>query len=114
MLFRSLLGLLNQGYQSTFFGRNLLQENSLPARVVVGNYQHLGLFDGKDLAILSPRKGMRRHDQALQESRESSATATDPLILRGITYYQTASYGFKHQLLGWKPSQDPSAVSTQQ
>jgi phosphoglycerol transferase MdoB-like AlkP superfamily enzyme len=110
----TLLGLLNQGYQSTFFGRNLLQENSLPARVVVGNYQHLGLFDGKDLAILSPRKGMRRHDQALQESRESSATATDPLILRGITYYQTASYGFKHQLLGWKPSQDPSAVSTQQ
>lgn len=110
----TLLGLLNQGYQSTFFGRNLLQENSLPARVVVGNYQHLGLFDGKDLAILSPRKGMRRHDQALQESRESSATVTDPLILRGITYYQTASYGFKHQLLGWKPSQDPSMVSTQQ
>jgi hypothetical protein len=26
----------------------------------------------------------------------------DPLILRAITYYQAASYGFKQQLLGWK------------
>ena len=98
----TLLGLLNMDYQSTFFGRNLLQDNPLPPRVVVGNYQHLGLFDGKDLAILSPRQGLRRHDDALTESRESKAEASDPLITRAITYYQTASYGFKQQLLGWK------------
>ena len=98
----TLLGLLNLDYESTFFGRNLLQDNPLPPRVVVGNYQHLGLFDGKDLAILSPRQGLRRHDQALTESRESHAMASDPLIQRGITYYQAASYGFKQQLLGWK------------
>ena len=98
----TLMGLLNLDYVSTFFGRNLLQDNPLPPRVVVGNYQHLGLFDGKDLAILSPRQGLRRHDEALTESRESRATATDPLITRAITYYQTASYGYKHQLLDWK------------
>jgi phosphoglycerol transferase MdoB-like AlkP superfamily enzyme len=98
----TLLGLLNLDYQSTFFGRNLLQDNPLPPRVLVGNYQNLGLFDGKDLAILSPRQGLRRHDDALTESRESKADASDPLITRAITYYQTASYGFKQQLLGWK------------
>ncbi|MEB0045061.1 MULTISPECIES: LTA synthase family protein [unclassified Pseudomonas] len=98
----TLLGLLNMDYQSTFFGRNLLQDNPLPPRVVVGNYQHLGLFDGKDLAILSPRQGLRRHDDALTESRESKADASDSLITRAITYYQAASYGFKQQLLGWK------------
>jgi phosphoglycerol transferase MdoB-like AlkP superfamily enzyme len=98
----TLLGLLNLDYQSTFFGRNLLQDNPLPPRVVVGNYQHLGLFDGKNLAILSPRQGLRRHDDALTESRESRATNSDPLITRAITYYQTASYGFKQQLLGWR------------
>lgn len=59
----TLLGLLNLSYESTFFGRNLLVDNALPPRVVVGNYQHLGLFDGKDLAILSPRQGLRRHDR---------------------------------------------------
>ncbi|MEJ6820132.1 LTA synthase family protein [Pseudomonas sp. LF-5] len=108
----TLLGLLNMDYQSTFFGRNLLQENPLPPRVVVGNYQHLGLFDGKDLAILSPRQGLRRHDDALTESRESRAISDDPLISRAISYYQTASYGFKHQLLGWKaPKEGAPQVS---
>jgi phosphoglycerol transferase MdoB-like AlkP superfamily enzyme len=108
----TLLGLLNLDYQSTFFGRNLLQDNPLPPRVVVGNYQHLGLFDGKNLAILSPRQGLRRHDDALTESRESQATASDPLIVRAITYYQTASYGFKQQLLGWKtPMEGTDQVS---
>ena len=99
----TLLGLLNLDYQSTFFGRNLLQENPLPPRVVVGNYQHLGLFDGKDLAILSPRQGLRRHDEALTTSIESKVQATDPLIERAITYYQAASYGYTQQLLGWRP-----------
>ncbi len=108
----TLLGLLNMDYQSTFFGRNLLQDNPLPPRVVVGNYQHLGLFDGKDLAILSPRQGLRRHDDALSESRESRATSDDPLISRAITYYQSASYGYKQQLLGWKaPKEGAPQVS---
>jgi len=101
----TLLGLLNLDYQSTFFGRNLLQDNPLPPRVVVGNYQHLGLFDGQDLAILSPRQGLRRHDDALSTSIESRVPATDPLIERAIAYYQGASHGFKQQLLGWKPVQ---------
>lgn len=108
----TLLGLLNMDYQSTFFGRDLLQDNPLPPRVVVGNYQHLGLFDGKDLAILSPRQGLRRHDDALTDSRESRADSADPLINRAITYYQTASYGFKQQLLGWKaPKEGVEQVS---
>jgi membrane-anchored protein YejM (alkaline phosphatase superfamily) len=99
----TLLGLLNQSYQSTFFGRNLLQDNSLPPRVVVGNYQHLGLFDGTNLAILSPQKLLRRHDQALAESRESKVNDTDPLVIRAISYYQGASYDYKQHLLNWMP-----------
>ncbi|WP_130907809.1 MULTISPECIES: LTA synthase family protein [unclassified Pseudomonas] len=107
----TLLGLLNLDYLSTFFGRNLLQDNPLPPRVLVGNYQHLGLFDGQDLAILSPRQGLRRHDAALTESHESQAIVSDPLISRAITYYQTASYGFKQQLLSWRASQGAEQVS---
>jgi phosphoglycerol transferase MdoB-like AlkP superfamily enzyme len=99
----TLLGLLNQSYQSTFYGRNLLQENNLPPRVLVGNYQHLGLFDGKDLAILSPQKLLRRHDDALGESHESLVTSSDPLVARAIAYYQGASYDFKQHLLNWMP-----------
>src|SRR5476651_2700397 len=109
----TLLGLLNLNYESTFFGRDLLQDNPLPPRVVVGNYQHLGLFDGKDLAILSPRQGLRRHDEALGESQELRVGSDDPLIQRAITYYQGASYGFKQQLLSWKaPKEVIPQVST--
>jgi phosphoglycerol transferase MdoB-like AlkP superfamily enzyme len=109
----TLLGLLNRDYESTFFGRNLLQDNPLPPRVVVGNYQHLGFFDGNDLAILSPRHGLRRHDDALNESRESHTTNSDPLIMRAISYYQTASYGFKQQLLGWRAPMEGTAQVSQ-
>lgn len=102
----TLLGLLNLNYESTFFGRNLLQPSTLPPRVLVGNYQHLGLFDGKDLAILSPRAMLRRHDDALGASHEVAAQLDDPLVARAIAYYQTASYGFTHRLLNWPASEN--------
>ena len=106
----TLLGLLNLSYESTFFGRNLLQDNPLPPRVVVGNYQHLGLFDGTNLAILSPRQGLRRHEQALGASQESRSNSDDPLIQRAITYYQAASYDFKQHLLSWKLHKNAAAL----
>jgi len=101
----TLLGLLNLNYESTFFGRDLLQPSTLPPRVLVGNYQHLGLFDGKDLAILSPRATLRRHDDALGASHEVTVQLDDPLVARAITYYQAASYGFTHRLLNWPGSE---------
>lgn len=106
----TLLGLLNLDYVSTFFGRNLLRTDVQPGRALIGNYQHLGLFDGKDLAILSPRRGVRRHDDALHASNESSTTSNDPLVRRDIAYYQGASYDYGHALLGW---QRPSSPATQ-
>ncbi|SPO67727.1 LTA synthase family protein [Pseudomonas sp. JV241A] len=100
----TLLGLLNMSYTSTFFGRDLMLEDRLPPRVLIGNYQHLGLFNGQDLAILSPRDGLRRHQQALGESQEVNSSTGDTLIQRAIAYYQVASYGFTHHLLDWLPA----------
>lgn len=97
----TVLGLLNASYTSTFFGRDMLKQLDLPPRVLLGNYQHLGLFDGQDLAILSPRNGLRRHNQALGASQEVAASVEDPLIARAIAYYQSASHDFKQQLLDW-------------
>ena len=97
----TLLGLLNLDYTSTFFGRDVLREDAARGRVLIGNYQHLGLFDGQNLAILSPKKGMRRHDDALGLSDELTVSINDPLIQRDIAYYQSASYMFQHGLLRW-------------
>jgi phosphoglycerol transferase MdoB-like AlkP superfamily enzyme len=106
----TLLGLLNFDYTSTFFGRDLLKQDDLPPRVLIGNYQHLGLFDGSDLAILSPRGGMRVHADALGKSRETTVASDNPLIRRAIAYYQSAAYGFSQGLLAWKPEEQGVAA----
>lgn len=100
----TLLGLLNFDYSSTFFGRNVLRTDAAPGRALLGNYQHLGLFDGSSLAILSPMRGMRRHADALGLSQESSAGLDDALVRRDIAYYQGASHAFQNALLAWKPA----------
>jgi phosphoglycerol transferase MdoB-like AlkP superfamily enzyme len=98
----TLLGLLNLDYTSTFFGRDILREDPAKGRALIGNYQHLGLFDGRDLAILSPKKGIRRHDDALGLSDNLDGNINDPLIRRDIAYYQGASHMFRSGLLGWR------------
>jgi len=107
----TVLGLLNLDYTSTFFGRDLLKEDALPPRVLIGNYQHLGLFDGKNLAILSPRGGMRVHEDALGNSHETTVGNDNPLVRRAIAYYQSAAYGFSKGLLAWKPEESGVVVS---
>ncbi|WP_462379345.1 LTA synthase family protein [Pseudomonas sp. Marseille-QA0892] len=105
----TLLGLLNMDYVSTFFGRNLLMDHPKPGRALIGNYQHLGLFDGKDLAILSPRKQIRTHSDAQTFSREQNSTTHDPLVKRDIAYYQGASHDYTAGLLAWHgPQPEPA------
>ncbi|WP_373388559.1 LTA synthase family protein [Pseudomonas alcaligenes] len=98
----TLLGLLNIDYVSTFYGRNVLADETRPGRALLGNYQHLGLFDGRDLAILSPRQGMRKHSDALGLSREQEVDKQDQLLSRNIAYYQGASHAFAKHLIAWR------------
>lgn len=107
----TLLGLLNMDYESTFFGRDVLDDVITPGRVLIGNYQHLGLYDGQDLVILSPQKIIRRHQDALGDSREVMADISDADVQRAIAYYQYASYGFTHGLLAWRPQQGMPMLS---
>lgn len=100
----TLLGLLNFDYTSTFFGRNVLRSGAVPGRALIGNYQHLGLFDGLNLAILSPRRSMRRHEDALGSVREIVADPGDLLLRRNIAYYHVASHALQKGLLAWLPS----------
>lgn len=87
----TLLGLLHMDYVSTFYGRDVLRDE--PGRsALIGNYPLLGLFDGKDLAILSPRKKIRlRENAAADEEHERPATPEDPLVRRAIAYYEGAA-----------------------
>ena len=108
----TLLGLLNFTYTSTFFGHDMLREDAGSGRALIANYQHLGLFDGSSLAILSPRQTMRRHAEALVSSREVASDKLDPLQRRNIAYYQGASHSFRQGLLAWRPDSGPKALLT--
>jgi len=108
----TLLGLLGFSYTSTFFGHDVLRDAADPGRALVANYQHLGLFDGNSLAILSPRRAMRRHDDALGASRETASDKQDALLQRNIAYYQGASHDFQNGLLAWRPDTGQNALLT--
>jgi len=95
----TLLGLLNIDYISTFFGFDLLSPNPKPGRALLANYQHLGLFDGKNLAITSPNKKLRLHLDARQSSKEKRTTVKNTLAAKNIAYYQGASYALRKKLL---------------
>ncbi|HGM5554783.1 TPA: hypothetical protein ACKP2V_005106 [Pseudomonas putida] len=67
-----------------------------------------------EVFTIDSQPGLRRHDDALTESRESRVSSDDPLVDRAISYYQTASYDFKQLLLSWKPAKDSTVQVSQQ
>jgi phosphoglycerol transferase MdoB-like AlkP superfamily enzyme len=92
----TLLGLLNWTYRSRFYGRDVLAlSEGTPVRVMLGNYQKLGVFQGDKLAVLKPvrESSAFSYDRATHEMR---AVPIDPeLEADAIAYYQTASWLFK-------------------
>lgn len=95
----TLLGLLGFDYTSTFYGRDMLRDGDWQGRALIGNYQHLGLYDGERLAILSPRRQMRSVDA---DAAERAVGSDDPLVRRAIAYYQGADHAFRHRLFAWQ------------
>ena len=71
-------------------------------RALIGNYQKLGLFRDNILTILSPDKSiqsykvtdLRRTSINYQQQKTAPKDAKDT-----ITYYQSASYLYKHKKL---------------
>lgn len=94
----TLLALLGFGYESHFFGRDILAPG-FPPRALVGNYQTLGLLTAEDdLVLLSPvRRLQRQQGEALRP-----LTPASPLAQEAMAYYQGADYLIRHQLNRWR------------
>lgn len=90
----TLLGLLNWSYASRFYGWDV-RKATAPGRVLIGNYQRLGLFRDNQLTVLKPV----RH--SAQFAYDPATFVLTPQVtdqdFRGdaIAYYQTASYLYK-------------------
>ncbi len=95
----TLLGLLRWTYPSRFYGRDVLAlAPDVTPRVLLGNYQKLGLFQGTTLGVLKPvrQSAAFSYESVRHEMRPLPPDAE--LIDDAIAYYQTASWLFKHGL----------------
>ncbi len=97
----TLLGILGQSYEAKFYGDDILKTDH-QERAFIGNYQKLGLFRNNTLTVLSPDKTVQSYKVKKQtlysvdyaEEKPSEADVNDT-----VTYYQSASYLYKHNLL---------------
>ncbi len=99
----TLLGLLNIGYKSNFFGVDLLNNsNKASQRAFVSTYSDLGYFVNNRLYVLSLKKQNRAYQVRLEKfgwngSKETKISKfPSQEMIDAISYYQLASYLFKN------------------
>ena len=100
-LMPTLLGILGQNYTAKMYGDDILREDHAE-RAFVGNYQKLGLFKENKLTVLSPDQsvqGYKVKKQTLYAVEYTEEKPTEEEMNDTITYYQSASYLYKHKLL---------------
>lgn len=87
----TLLSLLNIGYQSHFFGQDILHEAQYHPRAFMANYLTVGYMEDGRIVELGPRQSVRVLD--VQSGRELSLEEPKNrhLVGEAIAYYQSAS-----------------------
>jgi phosphoglycerol transferase MdoB-like AlkP superfamily enzyme len=83
----TILGLMGIGYESRFYGKDLLKER--PDRVFISNYQQLGYMTKKGLIILKP---VGQTDFYTRTGKDfERGTIPEDLLNEAIFYFQGAS-----------------------
>ena len=96
----TLLGILGQTYEAKFYGDDILRDDHRE-RAFVGNYQKLGLLRNNGLTVLSPDESVQHYNivnQTLYGVTYEEAIPSPQDINDTISYYQSASYLYKHHL----------------
>ncbi|HTO56407.1 MAG TPA: LTA synthase family protein, partial [Pseudomonadales bacterium] len=96
----TILALLNVDYRSMAFGVDALSPQH-PNRALIGNYQYLGYYDGRDLTILQPRHRIERYRYDDAIARKVPVDANDGGAEKARAYYQVAAETFKDGLNEW-------------
>ena len=99
----TILGILNWTYESRFYGTDILKMNQKDERALIATYQKLGYLHGNLLEILQPVKVERIFQCNLLNGTSLETQANEEMRKDSISYYETASYLFTHQLQGELP-----------
>jgi hypothetical protein len=82
------------------FGTDVLAKGH-PERALIGNYEYLGYFDGRDLTILQPRQRIERYRYTEAGPKKVAVSNDDEGAELVRAYYQTASRTYKDGLNEW-------------
>jgi phosphoglycerol transferase MdoB-like AlkP superfamily enzyme len=94
----TLLGLLNWSYPSRFFGHDVRSIPPNEGDAIIGNYQKLGhIEEGKFVILKTVRKNIAYSYDFASRSMINIPLDAEP-ITETISYYQVASYLYKHGL----------------
>ena len=98
-LLPTLLGIMNVPYQSKFMGYNMATLPIGKERAMISTYQKLGYVKNNTLAILTPKQGIQQYKVDYATGNTTPLAITDSsFVHEAISWYQVASYCFKHGL----------------
>lgn len=95
----TILGLLHFSYESKFYGYDIFQLEPGRERAFISTYQNLGYIRQDTMIILKPQNIT---ETVISNSKDGSShviASNKALTTQAISWYQTASYQFKHHLL---------------
>ncbi len=87
----TVLGLLDLGYTSRFFGQDILTEGRGHQRAFMANYLTVGYMEGGMVVELSPRRRVRVVDAATGKDVPLSNERAAHYAIEAISYYERAS-----------------------
>jgi phosphoglycerol transferase MdoB-like AlkP superfamily enzyme len=95
----TLLGLLNFSYNSKFFGYDIFKLEPGRERAFISTYQNLGYLRNDTLIVLKPQRLSGSFVPNYLDGSVKVTPKNRALTNEAITWYQTASYQFKHHLM---------------
>ena len=100
----TLFSILNWRYESKFYGQDILSRD-FQEMAFIGTYQKLGFLRDKRLLVLEPDKRIHEYEivhQALKDVEYKEIAPFRKDAFDAVTYYQSASYLYQHNLNRWK------------
>jgi phosphoglycerol transferase MdoB-like AlkP superfamily enzyme len=90
----TILGILDFGYRSRFFGHDILHEGANDPRALLANYQTVGYYRDGIVVELKPKGRHRIVDAATGRARAEDALSAR-VMDEAISYYQLASRAYR-------------------
>ena len=91
----TVLALLGVGYDSQFFGQDILTEGVHHQRAFMANYLTVGYLEGGKLVQLMPNRRKTVVDATSFSVLESATMGVEPLVREAISHYQFAANWLK-------------------